>query len=73
MVLQCEELEWFQRSRAQWMKDNDRNTRYYHLKTLNSRRKNKILMLKDQNGDWVEDEHTLRTMVNSFYHHFFSE
>lgn len=45
VILKQEEMEWFQKSRAKWIKDGDLNTRYYHLKNLNRQRQNKILML----------------------------
>ncbi|MCH84156.1 putative ribonuclease H protein [Trifolium medium] len=55
-------MVWHQKSRAQWIKDGDRNTRYYHLKTLNRQRKNKIIMLRAEDGSWVEDEGQLQSM-----------
>jgi hypothetical protein len=67
VILSQEEALWFQKSRAQWIKDGDRNTRYYHLKTLTRRRRNKILMLRNEEGQWVEDEQTLKGMVTDFY------
>ncbi|XP_061361637.1 uncharacterized protein LOC133305430 [Gastrolobium bilobum] len=42
-----EEINWFQRSRCRWIKDGDRNTRFYHTSAAVRRRKNKILTLKD--------------------------
>ncbi|XP_058762592.1 uncharacterized protein LOC131635973 [Vicia villosa] len=54
-ILRQEELMWFQRSRTKWLVDGDRNTKYYHLQTVKIRRKNKILMLKDESGNWIED------------------
>lgn len=73
MVLHQEELEWFQRSRARWLHDGDRNTRYYHLKTINRRRKNNIIMLRNGSGDWVDDAGTLQVMANEFYAKLFTE
>jgi hypothetical protein len=71
-VLKMEELMWFQRSRARWLVDGDRNTRYYHLKTITRRRHNKILMLRDDNGEWVDDVTVLKHMANNFYKNLFS-
>lgn len=49
-ILRQEELMWFQRSRVMWLADGDQNTKYYHLKTVNRRRKNKIITIKDDSG-----------------------
>jgi hypothetical protein len=49
-ILRKEELMWYQRSRAKWLQDGDRNTRYYHLKTVSRRRRNNIIMLKNDSG-----------------------
>jgi hypothetical protein len=51
LILKQEEAVWFQKSRSQWIKDGDRNTRYYHVKTINRRRRNKIMMLKNEQNE----------------------
>jgi hypothetical protein len=33
-ILRKEELVWFQRSGVKWLTYEDRNTRYYHTKTV---------------------------------------
>jgi hypothetical protein len=72
VILKQEEAMWFQKSRSKWIKDGDRNTRYYHLKTVNRRRKNKILMLRDGNGVWIEDVELIKNMVNNYYLELFT-
>ncbi|PNX94787.1 hypothetical protein L195_g017967 [Trifolium pratense] len=72
LVLKQEEAVWFQKSRSQWIKDGDRNTRYYHVKTINRRRKNKIMMLKNDQNEWVEEEENLKGMVNRYYQNLFA-
>ncbi|MCH99416.1 hypothetical protein A2U01_0020428, partial [Trifolium medium] len=71
-ILRKEELMWFQRSRAKWLKDGDRNTRYYHIKTVSRRRKNNIIMLKNDNGQWIDDVIQLQSLANDFYKKLFS-
>jgi hypothetical protein len=64
---------WHQKSRAKWIQDGDRNTRYYHLKTIKRRKKNRIVMLRKEDGEWVDDEATLKNMVNSHYEDLFTD
>jgi hypothetical protein len=71
-ILYKEELMWFQRSRAKWLKDGDRNTKYYHLKTLSRRRRNNVIMLKNDNGQWIEDVTQLQLLATDFYKKLFS-
>lgn len=54
-LLAQEELMWFQKSRAEWIKDGDRNTRYYHTKTIIRRRRNKVFALRNEAGEWTDD------------------
>ncbi|GAU43826.1 hypothetical protein TSUD_399190 [Trifolium subterraneum] len=72
VIVNKEELMWFQRSRAKWLTDGDRDTRYYHIKTISRRRKNNIVMLKDEQGQWVEDIQQLQSLVNDFYKQLFA-
>ncbi|KAI5437485.1 hypothetical protein KIW84_023555 [Lathyrus oleraceus] len=48
---------WFQRSRVKWLADGDCNIKYYHLETINRRKKNVIVMLKeDQDIDELDQQ-----------------
>lgn len=71
-ILRKEEVMWFQRSKVMWLSDGDRNTKYYHMKTLARRRRNKIMMLKDDNGHWIHDIDDLKAHVTMFYRNLFS-
>ncbi|MCH90244.1 RNA-directed DNA polymerase (Reverse transcriptase), partial [Trifolium medium] len=72
-ILKKEELMWYQRSRAKWLKDGDRNTRYYHLKTVNRRRRNNVIMLKNESGQWVDDVVQLQNLATDFYKKLFAD
>jgi len=54
-VLYREEMMWLQRSRISWLKEGDRNTKFFHRKAVWRSRKNKIKKLKADNGQWCDD------------------
>lgn len=49
-----EEHFWAQRSRITWLKEGDRNTRFFHVRASHCRKKNWIEGIKNENGEWVE-------------------
>ncbi|KAG7543761.1 Ribonuclease H-like superfamily [Arabidopsis thaliana x Arabidopsis arenosa] len=46
LVLEQEEIIWFQKSREKWIALGDRNTTYFHTSTIIRRRRNRIESLK---------------------------
>lgn len=66
-VLRKEEVFWFQKSRVEWMALGDRNTRFYHLTTINPRKKNKIARLKINDAHWSIHPTLLQTMFGTTF------
>ncbi|CAN6557042.1 unnamed protein product [Malus baccata var. baccata] len=62
-----EESYWCQRSRVNWLRDGDANTKFFHHSTLHRRRRNTIVKLKDEDESWVERPDQVRRLVE---HHF---
>ncbi|XP_057746094.1 uncharacterized protein LOC130965343 [Arachis stenosperma] len=66
-ILDKEKSFWLQKSRENWIVDGDRNTRYYHTKTIVKRGKNRIMKLKGTDGEWIEEEEELGDhIINHF-------
>jgi hypothetical protein len=51
-ILYKEEMMWLQRSRITWLREGDRNTKYFHRKAMWRAKKNKIRSLKKEDGSW---------------------
>ena len=70
LVLRQEEIVWFQKSRTKWIQDGDR-TKYYHLKAINRKKRNKILMLRDIQGKWIDDKVQIRDKISLHFQDLF--
>ena len=71
-ILQQEEIFWAQKSRCNWINFGDRNTSYFHTKTIIRRQRNKIGCLKDSSNNWVWEEDQLKKLAVDFYKHLFT-
>lgn len=72
IVLEQEEMVWFQKSREKWVTQGDRNTKFFHLSTVIRRRRNRIEMLKDNEGCWVSDVKDLEKLAVEFFTRLYS-
>lgn len=61
-----------QKSRTQWDKDGDRNTKFFHRITKVRRRKNNISSLKI-NGNFTEDKSEIKEGITSFFKSLFKQ
>ncbi|XP_031107562.1 uncharacterized protein LOC116012214 [Ipomoea triloba] len=45
---------WRQRAKQHWLAKGDRNTKFFHLYASIRRRKNRIVRLRDETGQWID-------------------
>ena len=57
-----EEIHWRQLLRELWLREGDRNTRYFHRMTTAHRRRNSLDRIKI-NGVWLSEEQEVRTGI----------
>ena len=70
-ILEQEEIFWQQKSRNCWLKDGDKNTKFFHLSTIIRRRRNKIEGFKRDDGSWMEDIGELKAEAVRYFRNLF--
>ncbi|TYG40901.1 hypothetical protein ES288_D12G131400v1 [Gossypium darwinii] len=62
-----EESYWAQRSRSRWLREGDRNTRFFHAKATGRLKKNNIERLKDAEGNWVTNSKEICKVAKDYF------
>ncbi|KAL9671188.1 hypothetical protein QQ045_008754 [Rhodiola kirilowii] len=67
-----EEILWRQRSRVEWLKEGDRNTRFFHAKATRRKKSNIISRMQDEEGVWLTDERQIGEVTKRYFTNIFS-
>ncbi|XP_074306671.1 uncharacterized protein LOC141641928 [Silene latifolia] len=67
-----EEQYWRQRSRALWLEEGDRNTKFFHTRAGERKRKNHISMLIDDAGMQRMGNEEVAGVANSYFRELFT-
>lgn len=62
-----EEIMWRQHSRAIWLKEGDRNTKFFHHTATERRDSNAILGLFNSAGVWMTKDEEMKAVAVSYY------
>ncbi|XP_050290252.1 uncharacterized protein LOC126728482 [Quercus robur] len=62
---------WMQRSKVQWAKHGDRNSKYFHARTTQRLRKNSISTLKKGDGTWCGDQTKVADTIVAYFQDLF--
>ncbi|XP_060969794.1 uncharacterized protein LOC115713245 [Cannabis sativa] len=71
-LLAKEEQYWQQRSRIEWLKSGDRNTKFFHAKASARNSTNKIKSLKDANGNLVTNCEGITNIISHYFQDLFT-
>ncbi|GAU39667.1 hypothetical protein TSUD_60340 [Trifolium subterraneum] len=71
-LLQKEETLWWQRNIATWLKDGDRNTKFFHGKANQRKKTNCIKKLKDDDEIWWSGQDNVEKVFLHYFADLFS-
>ncbi|KAI8016081.1 Uncharacterized protein LOK49_LG05G01337 [Camellia lanceoleosa] len=71
-LFEREEIFWFQRARANWIKEGDRNTSFFHAKASQRQSKKRIDGLENSNGVWCSEPAQLEQIVVEYFEQLFT-
>ena len=72
-MLLREEIMWRQCSRATYIREGDRNTKWIQGKATWRKKKNEITKLLDNAGVWKEDRKDIQEMMRQNYQNLYEE
>ncbi|KAL0007018.1 hypothetical protein SO802_008520 [Lithocarpus litseifolius] len=72
VLLDSEAQMWSQQSKIQWLRDGDRNNRYFYSKAFERRGRNYIKGLYNREGRWCTDQRNMVDTVVDFYQELFT-
>lgn len=71
-LLVKEELMWKQRSRALWLQEGDKNSRFFHSRATHRYHRNKIIEIENSEGVVCLDEESISNTFIDYYQALFT-
>lgn len=72
MLLVKEETYWKQRAKMHWLRDGDKNTKFFHGMTNARRKINRITQLQDANGNTIGEQDGICGVARNYFHDLFN-
>ncbi|XP_075665270.1 uncharacterized protein LOC142634918 [Castanea sativa] len=71
-LMSLEERMWSQRSKSDWLRYGDQNTKYFHYRASKRNKRNYIFGIENAGGILTEDESQIGDILRRFYSNMFS-
>ena len=71
-ILADEEIFWKQQSRADRLKEGDKNTKFLHHKALSRKKKNRIWGIEDETRRWIENVEEMEYEFCTYFTNLFT-
>ncbi|KAL0413621.1 UNVERIFIED_CONTAM: putative mitochondrial protein [Sesamum radiatum] len=66
-LLLSEEIYWKQRGKNHWLKEGDKNTKFFHTVANKRRHINHIRRIRGANGNWLEDPNDIQRWIENYF------
>ncbi|XP_031254340.1 uncharacterized protein LOC116112330 [Pistacia vera] len=71
-LLEEDDIKWKQRAKQQWLKDGDRNTKFFHLCANQHRKSNVIKQISSDDGRFANKPEEVSNLFQLFFQSLFS-
>ena len=59
-LMEQDKVMWRQRSKCLWLKEGNRNMRFFHVMASCRRRNNRVVRIMDKDNNWWEKENDIK-------------
>lgn len=70
--MEDDDIKWKQWVKQHWLKNGDKNTKFYHMHVNQQRKINKISKIMDLNCCFVTNQHSIGDVFSQFFSQLFS-
>ena len=70
-LLDDEEIYWGQRAKAHWLKEGNKNTKYFHTQASKQCKQNTIMGIWDNHGNWCTERESIAQVAIDYFENMY--